>query len=125
MAIGGLHTCLCKWNAAFRPSFFKSWTPSRGCVGGAEWEACTMSHAKQVSKRRNRTKAVTVLGVAGALSLTGGTSGAAVGPKVDMAEREYGAGNYSRRGRNLRRQPGDLLCVRQRKRRSASSKLTS
>ena len=43
-----------------------------------------MSHAKQVSKRRKRTKAVTVLGVAGALSLTGGTSGAAVGPKVDM-----------------------------------------
>src|SRR6516162_10400690 len=41
------------------------------------------------------------------------------------AEREYGAGNYSRRGRNLRRQPGDFLCVRQRKRRSASSKLTS
>jgi hypothetical protein len=42
-----------------------------------------MSHAKQVSKRRNRTKAVTVLEAAGALSLTGGTSGAAVGPKVD------------------------------------------
>ena len=42
-----------------------------------------MSHAKQVSKRRNRTKAVTVLGVAGALSLTGDTSGAAVGAKVD------------------------------------------
>ena len=82
MAIGGLHTCLCKWNAAFRPSFFKSWTPSRGCVGGVEWEASTMSHAKQVSKRKNRTKAVTVLGVAGALSLTGGTSEAAVG--VDM-----------------------------------------
>ena len=52
-------------------------------MGGAEWEASTMSHAEQVSKRRNRTKAVTVLGVAGALSLTGGTSGAAVGPKVD------------------------------------------
>jgi hypothetical protein len=31
-----------------------------------------MSRAKQASKRRSRTKAVTVLGVAGALSLAGG-----------------------------------------------------
>jgi hypothetical protein len=42
-----------------------------------------MSHAKQASKRRSRTKAVTVLGVAGALSLAGGASGAAVGPPGD------------------------------------------
>jgi hypothetical protein len=33
-----------------------------------------MSHAKQVSKRKRRTKAVTALGVAGLLSLTGGAS---------------------------------------------------
>jgi hypothetical protein len=39
-----------------------------------------MSHAKYASKQRNRTKAVTVLGVAGALSLAGGASAAAVGP---------------------------------------------
>jgi hypothetical protein len=42
-----------------------------------------MSQAKRASKRRSRAKAVTVLGVAGALSLAGGASGAAVGPPVD------------------------------------------
>ena len=52
-----------------------------------------MSHAKQNSKRGNskrrnwerkgRTKALTALGVAGALSLAGGASGAAVGPPGD------------------------------------------
>jgi hypothetical protein len=47
-----------------------------------------MSHGKRNSKRRNsrpkgRTKALTVLGVAGALSLAGGASGAAVGPPGD------------------------------------------
>jgi hypothetical protein len=39
-----------------------------------------MSHAKRASKQRSRAKAVTVLGVAGALSLAGGASEAAVGP---------------------------------------------
>ena len=39
-----------------------------------------MSRVQQASKRKSRTKAVTVLGVAGALSLAGGASGAAVGP---------------------------------------------
>jgi len=52
-----------------------------------------MSHGKQNSKRINstrrnskhkgRTKALTVLGVAGALSLAGGASGAAVGAPGD------------------------------------------
>ena len=42
-----------------------------------------MSHAKRASKRRSRAKAVTVLGVAGALSLMGSASGAAVGPQGD------------------------------------------
>ena len=42
-----------------------------------------MSHGKRNSKRKGRTKAVTVLGVAGALSLAGGASGAAVGPPGD------------------------------------------
>jgi hypothetical protein len=41
-----------------------------------------MSHAKRASKRRCRSKAVT-LGVAGALSLAGGASGAAIGPPCD------------------------------------------
>jgi hypothetical protein len=41
-----------------------------------------MSHGKRTSKRKGRT-AVTVLGVAGALSLAGGASGAAVGPPGD------------------------------------------
>jgi hypothetical protein len=47
-----------------------------------------MSHGKRNSKQRNskrkgRTKALTVLGVAGALSLAGGASGVAVGPPGD------------------------------------------
>jgi hypothetical protein len=42
-----------------------------------------MSRVKQASKRKSRTKAVTVLGVAGALSLAGGASGAAVSPAGD------------------------------------------
>jgi hypothetical protein len=42
-----------------------------------------MSHGQRTSKRKGRTKAVTVLGVAGALSLAGGASGAAVGPPGD------------------------------------------
>ena len=41
-----------------------------------------MSHANKASKRRSWAKAVT-LGVAGALSLAGGASGAAVGPAGD------------------------------------------
>jgi len=43
-----------------------------------------MSHAKQASKRRSRAKAVTVLGVAGALSLVDGASAAIVGPAEDI-----------------------------------------
>jgi hypothetical protein len=42
-----------------------------------------MSHGNRNSKRKSRTKAVTVLGVAGALSLASGASGAAVGPPSD------------------------------------------
>jgi hypothetical protein len=42
-----------------------------------------MSHGKRNSKRKGRTKAVAVLGVAGALSLAGAASGAAVGPPGD------------------------------------------
>jgi hypothetical protein len=42
-----------------------------------------MSHSKRNSKRKGRTKAVTVLGFAGALSLSGGVSGATVNPPGD------------------------------------------
>jgi hypothetical protein len=42
-----------------------------------------MSHGKRTSKRKGRTKAVMVLGVAGTLSLAGGASRAAVGPPGD------------------------------------------
>jgi hypothetical protein len=42
-----------------------------------------MSSVKQASKRKTQTKAVTVLGVAGALSLAGSPSGAAVSPGGD------------------------------------------
>jgi hypothetical protein len=41
-----------------------------------------MSHARR-AKRKSRTKALTVLGVAGALSLAGGASEAAVSPVGD------------------------------------------
>jgi hypothetical protein len=41
-------------------------------------------HAKQASKRRSRAKAVTVLGVAGALSLAGSASRATVGTAGDI-----------------------------------------
>jgi hypothetical protein len=55
-------------------------------LGGAPirfiWEVSTMSHAKQASRRRSRSKAVTVLGVAGALSLAG-ASRTAVGAAGD------------------------------------------
>ena len=49
-----------------------------------------MSHGRRTSKRKGQTKAVTVLGVAGALSLAGGAFGAAVGPPSDtlMANKE-------------------------------------
>jgi len=50
---------------------------------GVKWETSTMSHGNRNSKRKGRTKAVTLLGVAGALSLTGGACGAAVGPPSD------------------------------------------
>ena len=39
-----------------------------------------MSHAKQASKPKSRTKAVTVVAIAGALSLAAGASVTAVGP---------------------------------------------
>jgi len=51
--------------------------------GGGEFEASTMSRGKQKSKQKGRTKAVAVLGVAGALSLAGSASRAAVGPPGD------------------------------------------
>ena len=47
------------------------------------WEVSTMLHAKHASKRRSRAKAVTVLGVAGALSLAGGASGPATDSACD------------------------------------------
>jgi hypothetical protein len=46
-------------------------------------EVPTMSRAKQASKPRSRAKAVTVLGVAGALSLAGSASWATVDPAGD------------------------------------------
>jgi hypothetical protein len=42
-----------------------------------------MSHGKRNLKRKGRAKAVTVLGIAGTLSLAGGASEAAVGPPGD------------------------------------------
>jgi hypothetical protein len=78
------------------PWSVENWTFSKGAqselicynlIGSgphpSEWEVSTMSHAKQASKRRNRAKALTVLGVAGTLSLAGGASEAAVGPVGD------------------------------------------
>jgi hypothetical protein len=50
---------------------------------GVKWEASVMSRGKRNSKQKGRTKAVTVFGVAGALSLAAGASGAAVSPPGD------------------------------------------
>ncbi len=60
-----------------------------------------MSHGKRSSKRKGRTKAVTVLGVAGALSLAGGASGAAVGPP---------GGQRTRQLLSMRKKSPTLVC---------------
>src|SRR6516164_8605071 len=66
--------------APVAPVPLKPPSPKAGATLGGS-EVSTLSHAKQASK--SRTKAVTVLGVAGALSLAGGAFGAAVGPPGD------------------------------------------
>jgi hypothetical protein len=43
-----------------------------------------MPHAKQASKRKTRTRAATILGVAGLLSAAGGASAAIVGPAANI-----------------------------------------
>lgn len=53
--------------------------PRRG-KAGLNGRFFTTSHAKQASKPKSRTKAVTVVAVAGALSLAAGASVTAVGP---------------------------------------------
>ena len=49
-----------------------------------------MSHTKQVSKRKRRTKAVAALGVAGLLSLTGRASAENVDPAKDTSTKISG-----------------------------------
>ena len=66
-----------------------------------------MLHAKQASKRKRRSKAVPVLGAAGLFSLVGGVSTQAAGPAADIPARHIEPSH------ELRRQPGDVLCVRQ------------
>ena len=75
-----------------------------------------MSNAKHAPKRKRGAQAVPVLGAAGLLSLAGvasaATSAALVAdlpPSSDHAELR----NHPRRGRACRRQPVDLLCLRQ------------
>ncbi len=46
-----------------------------------------MSHVKQISKRKRRTKGVAVLGAVGLLSLAGGAS-AASGPAADLSAQQ-------------------------------------
>ena len=56
------------------------------------WEDSTMSHAKQASKRKRRSKALPVLGAAGlSLSLASGASAVTSGPAADMPTRNTGA----------------------------------
>jgi hypothetical protein len=53
-----------------------------------------MSHTKEVSKRKRRTKTVPVLGVAGmSLSLAGGASAATTGPATDTPSKNTGPGH--------------------------------
>ena len=55
------------------------------------WEDSTMSHAKQASKRKRRSKALPVLGAAGlSLSLASGASAVTGGPAADMPTRNTG-----------------------------------
>jgi hypothetical protein len=50
-----------------------------------------MSHSKEVSKRKRRTKTVPVLGLAGmSLSLAGGASAATTGPATDTPSKNTG-----------------------------------
>ena len=52
-----------------------------------------MSHAKQASKRKRRSKAVPVLGAAGLLSLAGGASAQTGGPAVDIQAQNVDPGH--------------------------------
>ena len=75
-----------------------------------------MSNAKHAAKRKRGAKAVPVLGAAGLLSLAGGASAATSGaPVADLPTQKIApkSGNHPRRGRAFRRQPVDLLCLRQ------------
>ena len=81
-----------------------------------EREDFTMSNAKHAPKRKRGAKAVPVLGAAGLLSLAGGASAATSGaPVADLPTQTTSAEsrNHPRRGRAFRRQPVDLLCLRQ------------
>ena len=72
---------------------------------------------KQASKRGTRKRAVTALGVAAILSLASGTTGAAVSPASDKPTEKTAPVITLGEERNLRCQPGNFLCLRQRKRR--------
>jgi hypothetical protein len=75
-----------------------------------------MSNAKRAPKRKRGAKVVPVLGAAGLLSLAGGASAATNGAQGADPPTQKIAPNHEiilRRGRDFRRQPVDLLCLRQ------------
>ena len=70
-------------NTAYRPSLWKS--TFEEVRRGLNRRVFTMSYAKQPSKPKSRTKALTLVTVAGALSLAAGASVTAVSPAGPMA----------------------------------------
>ena len=89
-------------------------------------EDSTMPLTKQASKRKRRKEVVPALGVVGmSLSLAGGASAAGTaGPVADLPTKDTAPGpeiHAQRRG-DLRRQPGDILCLRQGKRRNPEAR---
>ena len=83
-----------------------------------------MSRTKQASKRKRGSKTVSVLGVAGlSLSLASGTSAATAAPVADAPLHNSVVSHEItlNEEENRRRQLGDILCLRQGKRRTIAA----
>jgi hypothetical protein len=75
-----------------------------------------MAHGKQASKGKRMLKSLPVFGVAGVSGDGGWRISNCADSKCNLARRRTASDGYARRGGNFRRQPGDLLCLRQGKR---------
>jgi hypothetical protein len=76
-----------------------------------------MARSNKASKQKGRRQALPLVGAAGvSLALAGGASAAAPDRACTSAG-HTASRHHAQRGGNLRRQPGDVLCLRQGKRR--------